>query len=236
MMPDRLRQMILTSGTTQIEACMRLETLPTLKTWSWYAGALHQYQTAFLLLAELYTYPDRREADRIWKVLDYVFEVPPELPRDGKARIILTEIRDKMNAYGTARKLKPPTSMSRRIGEAAPRSEQDLAQNDPLGLPSAPLELSMDTEIRPTIGNAQIPVPPHDGHTSAEGGLYFPAPGGELRAVTVPVTVPMTNAGEPALSSGGSSNIGAHNSGSATSIVDEMMADIDWVTILHVFF
>ena len=202
-----------------------METLPTLRTWSWYAGALHQYQTAFLLLAELFTYPNRREADRIWKVLDYVFEIPPELSRDEKARIILTEIRDKMNAYRTARKLKAPTSMNRRIVDASPRSELGLAQRDPFSLSLVPPEMSTDAEIPLTVGNAQISMPLSNGTTSTGGELYFPAPGGELRAAVVPAF----NAEESTQSDKGSVSGGNLSSGGGSSTLDDMMADIDWV-------
>jgi hypothetical protein len=68
-MPDRLRNVMLSSGTTTIEMAVALDTLPELKPWSWYGGALQQYHTAFLLLMEVYVYPQRKEADRIWACL-----------------------------------------------------------------------------------------------------------------------------------------------------------------------
>merc|ERR1712093_639699 len=73
-MPDRLRQIMLAAGTTTIEMAVALETVPDLRPWSWYGGAYQQYHTAFLLLMEIYVYPQRKEADRIWTCLDYIFE------------------------------------------------------------------------------------------------------------------------------------------------------------------
>ena len=58
----------------------------------------------------------RKEADRIWRCLDFVFEPPPGLTRDQKARLILTEIRDRLGVYAQARKLRAPTGMLQRIG------------------------------------------------------------------------------------------------------------------------
>lgn len=71
-MPDRLRNIMLASGTVTIESAVTLDTIPELKPWAWYGGALQQYHTAFLLLMEVYVYPNRKEADRIWQSLDYV--------------------------------------------------------------------------------------------------------------------------------------------------------------------
>ena len=225
--PDRLRQMILTSGTTQIEASMRMETLPALRTWAWYSGALQQYQTAFLLLTELFTYPNRREADRIWKVLDYVFEIPSELSRDEKARLILVEIRDKMDAYSTVRKLKTPTSMTRSLENGAPRSKRDVANNDPLGLPLTARELALNPDVQPTIGNAQIPMEVNDEPASLQERLYLPLPSNESHRSLLRAVSP-TDAPSP---SQGSMNGATISSEAASTLVDEMMADIDWVSI-----
>ncbi|SLM35341.1 fungal specific transcription factor domain-containing protein [Lasallia pustulata] len=115
--PDRLRQIILTSGTKVLEDAMELETSPFLERYAWYAGAYQQYHTALLLVLEVFAYPMRKEADRIWKCLDYVFEVPTHLPRDQKARLILTELRDKMNFYRDVRKIRAPTGMIERLGQ-----------------------------------------------------------------------------------------------------------------------
>ena len=79
---DRLRQIVLSKGTDALEAAVELEVSEDLKEWSWYSGAYQQYHTAFLLLVEVLTYPMRKEANRIWRCLDFIFaevlvHVPP---------------------------------------------------------------------------------------------------------------------------------------------------------------
>ncbi|KAM5454209.1 hypothetical protein MaudCBS49596_002222 [Microsporum audouinii] len=126
--PDRLRQIIITACTQILEDAIELETSPDLQPWAWYSGAFNQYHVAFLILMEVWAYPMRKEADRIWRCLDYVFETPstPALPdnagknarhqlimqRDRKARLILEQLRDRMEAYREMRKLRVPISMA----------------------------------------------------------------------------------------------------------------------------
>ncbi|KAK2821782.1 hypothetical protein FQN49_007681, partial [Arthroderma sp. PD_2] len=126
--PDRLRQIIITASTQILEDSIELETAPDLQPWAWYSGAVTQYQIAFLILMEVWAYPMRKEADRIWRCLDYVFETPstpapPEgagknarhqviMQRDDKARLILEQLRDRMEAYREMRKLRVPISMA----------------------------------------------------------------------------------------------------------------------------
>ncbi|EFQ99096.1 hypothetical protein MGYG_02110 [Nannizzia gypsea CBS 118893] len=126
--PDRLRQIIITACTQLLEDAIELETAPDLQPWAWYSGAFNQYHVAFLILIEVWAYPMRKEADRIWRCLDYVFETPstPAVPdsagknarhqlimqRDAKARLILEQLRDRMTAYREMRKLRVPISMA----------------------------------------------------------------------------------------------------------------------------
>jgi hypothetical protein len=72
-MPERLRTIMIAAGTTVLETSVSIDTLPEMRTWAWYSGALQQYHTAFLLLLEIYVYPNRKEADRIWA---YVSPLP----------------------------------------------------------------------------------------------------------------------------------------------------------------
>ena len=118
-MVDRLRQIIITSGVELLLAAISLETNPALEPWIWYCGAYQQYHTSLLLLAEVYSHPLRREADRIWQILDYVFETPPgdlNLNRDVKARRIIVSVRDRLGAYNEARKVKSPSGMTEFLG------------------------------------------------------------------------------------------------------------------------
>lgn len=122
--PDRLRQVILSTGTQHLEDAIELETSPELQRWNWYSRAYHNYHTALLLLMEVYYHPMRREADRIWRCLDYVYETPPDPLQPGmtrqelvehrerKARMILTQLRDRMSVYRAIRKMKYPPAMA----------------------------------------------------------------------------------------------------------------------------
>ncbi|KAG5289296.1 fungal specific transcription factor domain-containing protein [Histoplasma ohiense] len=127
--PDRLRQIIITSGTQQMEDAIELETNPEYRPWVWYLGALNQWHTAFLLLVEVHQHPLRKEADRIWRCLYYAFETSPSpyepgqekysesnrrkllVHRDRKAREILSQLHERMIHYRERRKIKVPVSM-----------------------------------------------------------------------------------------------------------------------------
>jgi Fungal specific transcription factor domain len=123
--PDRLRQIILSTGTQLIEDALRLETDPALQPYAWYTGAYQQWHTAFLLLVEVFAFPMRKEADRIWRVLDYVFETDPSMDREQKARAILSVLRDRTGAYRDIRKIRAPVNMMTRIyGKSSPQSTQ----------------------------------------------------------------------------------------------------------------
>ena len=91
-----------------MECAIELETSPNLSMWSWYAGAIQQYHYALLILIEIYAFPMRKEADRIWACLDYIFDVPRNLPREHKGRWIITQVRDKTGYYMGVRKARAP--------------------------------------------------------------------------------------------------------------------------------
>ena len=98
---------------------MELESNSEFSRWSWYTGAYLQYHTALLLLIEVSTYPMRREADRMWRCLDYVFEVEPLLSRTEKARLIFNRIRQQSAAYHVLRKVRVPTTMGHPRGQVS---------------------------------------------------------------------------------------------------------------------
>ncbi|KAL8817302.1 MAG: hypothetical protein Q9223_003838 [Gallowayella weberi] len=129
--PDRLRQIIISSGTEIMERAIEIEQSPALSPWAWYASAIQQYHTALLLLMEIFAFPNRREADRIWRCLDYVFEIPPNIPKDQKGRWVMTEIRDKMGIYIASRKVMAPASMLERIGSQSARSGSTTSVSPP---------------------------------------------------------------------------------------------------------
>ncbi|TKA71618.1 hypothetical protein B0A55_07260 [Friedmanniomyces simplex] len=115
-MPDRLRQLLIEAGLMQMEHAIALEMTPELAKWAWYKGAFNQYHSALLLMVEVYAYPMRKDAPRIWKCLDYIFDIPSHLSPKQKAELVITDLRDRMEVYHQMRKLKATTQMEERVG------------------------------------------------------------------------------------------------------------------------
>ncbi|KAL8763498.1 MAG: hypothetical protein Q9184_000710 [Pyrenodesmia sp. 2 TL-2023] len=130
----RLRQIIINSGTEIMERGIQIDTLPMLSPWAWYSSAIQQYHSALLLLMEIFAHPNRKEADRIWRCLDYVFEIPPHIPKDQKGRWVMTEVRDKMGIFIASRKVMAPSSMLERIGSHSPRTTSTASTSSPPAL------------------------------------------------------------------------------------------------------
>ena len=118
--PDRLRQIIINSGTKLSESAVRLDIDPKFECFRWYSTALQQWHTAFLLLVEVFVFPNRKEAERVWSIVDHVFEPNLTLPRVQKARSILGAFRDRANAYRDVRKMREPISMQGRLNTNLP--------------------------------------------------------------------------------------------------------------------
>lgn len=192
--PDRLRQIILTSGTQITENAVKLETMPEFKAWRWCAGAYQQYHVAFLLLVEIFAFPMRKEADRIWNCLDYVFETDQKLSRAQKGRIILTELRNKIAVYRDIRKIRAPVSMLKRLYQKAPRRVGEAAgPGMPLNGPSSeqpPDKLSSLDKFE-----QETSKPPQSDSLSSSGPLDF-----------VPESEPEPSAGRLSTESHGNSS------------------------------
>lgn len=147
-MPDRLRHIMLAAGTTTIEMAVALETIPSLKSWSWYGGAYQQYHTAFLLLMEIYVYPQRKEADRIWTCLDYIFETDTSLPRREKGKKILMELQQKTAVYQSMRGMRAPVVMQKHVGQREPRvSDSNIMKDLKFITPEQERTSSQDREL-----------------------------------------------------------------------------------------
>jgi Fungal specific transcription factor domain len=173
--PNRLRQIILSTGTRQLENAVHLDTDPILQPWAWYCGAYQQWHTAFLLLVEVFSFPLRREADRIWRILDYVFETDPSMTREQKGRAILSGLRDRTGAYREFRKMRGPISMMSTVTAVPPQKQgDDLGSKMPLDFnsdPTAPASRSI--RAPPTglmYGPTEYPIT-----SSARGGASQPS-------------------------------------------------------------
>ena len=111
-MPDRLQRVIVSAATMILEHSMMIEQHPALSMWAWYIGALHQYHGALLLLNELYTGPHEPAMEqRIWKCLDFSFELPSEMSNIEKTRQILEGLISKMNIYADKKRVRAPNHM-----------------------------------------------------------------------------------------------------------------------------
>ena len=160
-----------------------------------------QYHFALLLLLDIFNFPMRKEADRLWKSLDYVFDVPPHIPKDQKARWVMTEVRDKMGIYISARRVIAPASMLERM--PAPRS-------------------STGTSPSPSASSASAGNPRHNSSTSNEfssigsdGSNYH----GSLPNIVKTEPVYNTKPGQDTVSM------------PMQAMKDDQMIDIDWVSL-----
>lgn len=183
--PDRLRQIVLEMGTKVLEDAVELETAPELRPWAWYCRAYQHYHTAFLLLYEVFAFPMRRQADRIWRCLDYVYEMGRQtLPvvddsvssrqdiireRNQKASFILRMFVERMAEYRERRRIRVPVSMKEsmilitpsRVGdESDPTLPLNYAHNDQ-GSKSSPENKGTDKSrcTSNTEGNFAIQAP-----------------------------------------------------------------------------
>lgn len=160
-MPDRLRQVLIEAGLAQMETCVEWETSPDLAQWAWYRGAFNQYHAGLLLLVEVYAYPMRKEATRIWKCLDYIFEIPPHLSPKQKAELVLTDLRERMETFHQMRKIKVSTQMQERVGGAGatsiPRSSSAAASN--YRAPAAVTEALGNNRQQDRTGPGDIGIP-----------------------------------------------------------------------------
>ncbi|KAL3451541.1 hypothetical protein BJX65DRAFT_268057 [Aspergillus insuetus] len=161
--PDRLRQIVLMKGTEALEAAVALETEPDLQTWAWYAPSYQRYHTAFLLLVEMFNYPRRREANRIWRCLDFICAEPlAKLPpftsinptptfdeiiehRAVKARYLLGMISDQLRALHTAKRSKVPAHFNEAMIGVTPQDNRDITD------PRMPLNYA--------YGEPEVPAP-----------------------------------------------------------------------------
>ena len=105
-----------------METIMAFETDPELACWQWLSGALQQHHYALAMLMELCMNPQRKDAPRLLRCLDYVFE-PPDLPPLERVRMIVRIIRDRMKVYVEARKVRAPVSFMQQLKIGRQESE-----------------------------------------------------------------------------------------------------------------
>ena len=148
----------------------------------------------------------RKEADRIWACLDYIFDVPRNLPREHKGRWIITQVRDKTGYYMGVRKARAPARIDS-FSQQAQRSATSSA---------SPVNIAQQLS-----GNAQ---PQQSGLMSA--GLSGQVSYGQ------PPNAPYTSRHNPPASS----QVPLAPAGHPTMppVSNAPMVDIDWVSSQHV--
>lgn len=127
-MPARLVDIVWDAALTCTEIGVSIETDPRFEPWAWYAGSLQNYHVALVLFAELARLPDRPGADRAWKVLTFVFDLPPHLDNKGKLLHLAQKARSRMSEYERRRRRRLPVELQRSLGvthwsDAAPPPE-----------------------------------------------------------------------------------------------------------------
>lgn len=179
--PERLRKAALSSAIQLVEDAIELDTATDLQPWRWYTGTYQQYHAALFILVDVIMHPKCEEADRIWKCLDYVFEIPTCLPsshggfepsrdeiiahRARNASDILKQMRDRMEAFREMRK--PRVSIKMKLAEVPKRSA-----TEPTSPPATRLH---EHSHVPSLGPVIDLIPQDDSYVSAT--TLHPYPG-----------------------------------------------------------
>ncbi|KAI9890592.1 MAG: hypothetical protein M1814_003790 [Vezdaea aestivalis] len=231
--PDRLRQIVLTSGLKIMETFVKLETDPSYHAWAWYTGAWHQWHVALLLLIEIWMYPRRKEADRIWTCLDYAFNCPLHLSRDEKARQVLSELRDKSSALQAMRKMRIPAGLEQRLGAKPPIKKGEdgygvhtqVAVSASVSVPNSELPIEVPgMEIRYSgvaDGNLLINSAASPNPSTQSGSTRLSSPSIQTSSYD---SAPITSSFNGVAASTAPSS----NSQDMPIPMDDMMAEIDW--------
>lgn len=188
------------------------------------SGALHQYHTTLLLLTEVYAAPERYYLDRIWKCLDFVFELPSDLDRRSKARTILTEVMHKSEIYHNLRRVRAPKALEDRMPST---------RLTPTVSTSSPQHQSVSPDISPPPMTNVSPPP-----VQASLSNILPAGMPEFRNfnssaadVFYATQQNMATQASPAQSSDtGSIVTGGENAMKFDAGSGDMMLDVDWVS------
>ncbi|GAB7337489.1 hypothetical protein MBLNU457_g2818t2 [Dothideomycetes sp. NU457] len=174
MMPDRLNNLLLEASLAVVEFAISLETRPETANWAWYRGSLHQYHSTLLQCVQVLKYPNCAEAVRIWRCLDYVFEIPPSLTSDQKISCIIGVLKDRLGVYQSMRKARVSKAMendyavlSRKWQAQADREARDAN----MGLPSPPV-----AEASQGMTFQEFGMPPVRGDMSDSGGSQHSGP------------------------------------------------------------
>lgn len=140
---------------------------PEYTTWSWNNISYRQYHAGYILLVESLTHPMRPDMERIWQILDFVFEYQPLISRTHKSKSVLEKIMLTITRIHIHAGVYPHSSLdldaqgkrAREVAFAA--SSAGMARRDVPGTSSATLQpldpmlpsQSLDSDW---LGNAEI--------------------------------------------------------------------------------
>lgn len=127
-------------------------------------GALQQYHSSLLILSELYSSENHYQEERVWKILDYVFELPPAMPFLEKSKLILTELARRVETFHSLRKVRAPTNMLAHVGPrkvtapAFPKDSSGATSSPSVGThPTPPPAQSSASTTVNTLAEQQYP-------------------------------------------------------------------------------
>lgn len=125
-MPERLRLLTISAATLILEHGMTIEQHPILSSWSWIVGALHQHHCALLLVNEIYiANPEPAMEQRIWRCLNYSFNLPAGLSNVEKTRMVLEELIGKTKKYSDLKRVRVPANMPQACAEPRQRVQRE---------------------------------------------------------------------------------------------------------------
>ncbi|KAK5052484.1 hypothetical protein LTR84_002348 [Exophiala bonariae] len=171
--PERLSNLTVSSGLQSVEAAIAMESLPELSKWSWYGGAYQQWHIAFLLLTLIDRASETGFDERIWKVIDYVFEPDQSWSATTKARTIVTAIRDRTTVYRDLRRIRVPASMKLGLDAHAVRWDRSQDENPLTGAGSTQAALNA---LQPQTGTGDAQTGPGAGAYASDHSWSFDSP------------------------------------------------------------
>lgn len=156
-LPERLRRILIDACLATNEFTISLETRPELSAWAWYRGAILQYHSAMLLMLEVYMNPNSAEAPRIWRCLDYIFELPSTMTAQSKAESIIYALRDRLTVYQSMRKMRSSKTADEAFNEVKAKYGQGMF---PVSNQDQNFDLSANSQMTAQMDPQQFAMPP----------------------------------------------------------------------------
>ncbi|PNS21881.1 hypothetical protein CAC42_479 [Sphaceloma murrayae] len=156
-LPERLRRILIDACLATNEFTISLETRQELSSWAWYRGAILQYHSAMLLMLETYMNPTSQDAPRIWRCLDYIFELPSDMAAQQKAQSIIFALRDRLAVYQSMRKMRTSKTADEAFDDIKQRYGNGLHLP---GMPDPNFNPAMNMQTTAQMDPQQFTMPP----------------------------------------------------------------------------